>query len=96
MMINQMEGEDASEDTRLIYPKTAKSLVKIKKQPKYVRKWRHFTQYQVEVPSTPSQDQGNLLRRVSTHNLSPKAESEAKAKDKFKPFYFKLVPFVSS
>ena len=30
MMINQMEGEDASEDTRLIYPKTAKSLVKIK------------------------------------------------------------------
>ena len=38
MMINQMEGEDASEDTRLIYPKTGKSLVKIKKQPKYVRK----------------------------------------------------------
>ena len=38
MMINQMEGEDASEDTRLIYPKTAKSLVKIKNQPKYVRK----------------------------------------------------------
>ena len=40
--------------------------------------------------------QANLLRRASTHNLSPKAEAEAKAKDKFKPFYFKLVPFVSS
>ena len=38
--------------------------------------------------------QANLLRRASTHNLSPKAE--AKAKDKFKAFYFKLVPFVSS
>ena len=40
--------------------------------------------------------QVNLLRRASTHNLSPKAEAEAKAKDKFKAFYFKLVPFVSS
>ena len=40
--------------------------------------------------------QTNLLRRASTHNLSPKAEAEAKAKDKFKAFYFKLVPFVSS
>ena len=40
--------------------------------------------------------QANLLRRASTHNLSPKAEAEAKAKDKFKAFYFKLVPFVSS
>ena len=40
--------------------------------------------------------QDNLLRRASTHNLSPKAEAEAKAKDKFKAFYFKLVPFVSS
>ena len=38
--------------------------------------------------------QANLLSRASTHNLSPKAE--AKAKDKFKAFYFKLVPFVSS
>ena len=36
----------------------------------------------------------NLVRRASTHNLSPKAE--AKAKDKFKAFYFKLVPFVNS
>ena len=40
--------------------------------------------------------QVNLLRRASTYNLSPKAEAEAKAKDKFKAFYFKLVPFVSS
>ena len=40
--------------------------------------------------------QTNLLRRVSTHNLSPKAEAEAKAKDKFKTFYSKLVPFVSA
>ena len=39
--------------------------------------------------------QANLLRRASTHNLSPKAEAEAKAKDKFKAFYFKLLPFVS-
>ena len=37
----------------------------------------------------------NLLRRVSTHNLSPKTEAEAKAKDKFKAFYSILVPFVS-
>ena len=27
--------------------------------------------------------QANLLRRASTHNLSPKAEAEAKARDKF-------------
>ena len=40
--------------------------------------------------------QANLLRTESTHNLSPKAEAEAKAKDRFKVFYFKLVPFVSS
>ena len=40
--------------------------------------------------------QANLLRRTSTHNLSPKAEAEAKAKDKFKAFYFKLASFVSS
>ena len=39
--------------------------------------------------------QANLLRRVSTHYLSLKADAEAKAKDKFKGFYFKLVPFVS-
>ena len=39
--------------------------------------------------------QANLLRRASTHNLSPKAEVEVKAKDNFKAFYFKLVPFVS-
>ena len=37
--------------------------------------------------------QANLLRRVSTNNLSPKAK--AKAKGKFKAFYSKLVPFVS-
>ena len=40
--------------------------------------------------------QVNLLRKANTHNLFPKAEAEAKAKDKFKAFYFKLVPFVSS
>ena len=38
----------------------------------------------------------NLLRRASTHNLSSKVEVKVKAKDKLKPFYFKLVPFVSS
>ena len=41
-----------------------------------------------------------LLRPIcygtSTHNLSLNAEAETKAKDKFKAFYFKLVPFVSS
>ena len=45
--------------TRLIYPKTVKSLVKIKKQVKYVWKRRHFTEYWVEVPSARSQDQDN-------------------------------------
>ena len=40
--------------------------------------------------------QANLLSRASTHNLSPKAEAEAKAKNEFKAFHFKLVPFVSS
>ena len=39
--------------------------------------------------------QTNLLRRVSTDNLSRKTEAKAKAKDKFKVFYSKLVPFVS-
>ena len=39
--------------------------------------------------------QGNLLRRESTHNLPPKAEAKVKAKDKFKAFYFKVVPWVS-
>ena len=36
MMIIRLEGEDASKCTRLIYPKTVKSLAKIKKQAKYV------------------------------------------------------------
>ena len=96
MMIIQVEGEDGSNGTRSL----VKSLVKIKKQAKYVWKQRHFTQCWVEVPSAQSQDQDNsqvnLLRRTSTHNLSSNAEAEAKAKDKFKAFYFKLVPFVSS
>ena len=39
--------------------------------------------------------QTNLLRRVSTDNLSRKTETKAKAKDKLKVFYSKLVPFVS-
>ena len=38
MMINQTEGEDASKGTRLIHPKTVKSLAKIKKLAKYVQK----------------------------------------------------------
>ena len=94
------EGGDASEGTRLIYPKTVKLLVKIKEQAKYVRKQHHFTQYQVEFPLPGLKikiiTQTNLLKRTSTHNLSPKAEAEAKAKDKFKAFCFKLVSFVSS
>ena len=87
---------------KVLDSETIKSLVKIKKQAKYVWKQRHFTQYRVEVPSTRSQDQdnysANLLRRTSTHNLSPKAGAGAgaKAKEKFKAFYFKLVPFLSS
>ena len=59
MMINQAEGEDASKSTRLIYPKTVKSLVKIKKKAKYVRKLCYFSQYRVEVSSVWSQDQDN-------------------------------------
>ena len=100
MMIMWMEEEDASKGTRLIYPKTIKSLVKIKKQAKYVWKQRHFTQYQVEVPLLSLKIKTitlvNMLMRGSTHNLPPKAEAEVKAKDKVKAFYFKLVPFVSS
>ena len=38
MMINRTKDEDASKGTRLIYPKTVKSLVKTKKQAKYVQK----------------------------------------------------------
>ena len=45
-------------------------------------------------PNIKTITQANLLRRASTHNLSPKAEAEVK--DKFKAFYFKLVSFVSS
>ena len=45
-------------------------------------------------PNIKTITQANLLRRASTHNLSPNAEAEAK--DKFKAFYFKLVSFVSS
>ena len=77
MMIIGTKGEDASEGTRLIYPKTLKSLVKIKKQAKYVRKQHHFTQYRVEFPlpslKIKTITQTNLLRRASTHNLSTKA-----------------------
>ena len=69
-MINQTDGEDASED-RPIYPKTVKSLVKIKKLAKYVRKWRHFTQYRVEVPSAQSQDQGNYSGQSAKEGKYP-------------------------
>ena len=71
MMINRTEGKDASEGTRLIYPKTVKSLVKIKKRAKYVRKRRHFTQYQVEVPSTRSQDQDNYSDQSAKEGKYP-------------------------
>ena len=71
MMINQMEGEDASEGTRFIYPKTLKSLVKIKKQAKYVQKWCHFTQYRVEVPSAQSQDQDNYSGQSAKEGKYP-------------------------
>ena len=42
MMIIRTEEEDASKGTRLIYPKTVKSLVKIKKQAKYGPKTMSF------------------------------------------------------
>ena len=71
MMINWTEGKDASEGTRLIYPKTVKSLVKIKKRAKYVRKQRHFTQYRVEVPSTQSQDQDNYSDQSAKEGKHP-------------------------
>ena len=71
MMIYQTEGEDTSEGTRLIYPKTVKSLVKIKKQPKYVRKWRHFTQYRMEVRSARSQDQDNYSGQSAKEGKYP-------------------------
>ena len=54
----------------------------------------------MEVPSAQSEDQDNYsgqsAEEASTHNLSSKVEVKVKAKDKLKPFYFKLVPFVSS
>ena len=71
MMIIQTEGEDASKDTRLIYPKTVKSLARIKKQTKYVRKRPHFTQYRVEVPSAQSQDQGNYSGQSTKEGKYP-------------------------
>ena len=66
-----MEGEDASEGTRLIYRKTVTSLVKIKKQAKYVWKRRHFTQYRVEVLSAWSQDQDNYSGQSAKEDKYP-------------------------
>ena len=66
-----MEEKDASKGTRLIYPKTIKSLVKIKKQAKYVWKQRHFTQYQVETPSAQSQDQDNYSGQYANEGKYP-------------------------
>ena len=71
MMILRMEGEDASEGTRHIYPKTVKSLVKIKKQEKYVWKQHHFTQYRVEVPSAWPQDQDNYSGQSAKEGKYP-------------------------
>ena len=99
MIINQTEGEDVSKGTRLLYPKTVKSLVKVKNKQKISKndviwvntRWR-FLPPDLKIKIIT---QVNLLRRESTHNLSLKAEEEAKAKDKFKTFYSKLVPFVN-
>ena len=86
-----MEGEDASEGTRLIYPKTVKSLVKSKNKQNMSENDVILlnTGWRFPPPGLKSKTitHTNLLRRVSTHNLSPKAEAEAKAKDKFKAFY---------
>ena len=71
MMIIRTEGEDASKGTRLIYPKTVKSLVKIKKQANYVRKRPHFTHYWVEVPSVRSQDQDNYSGQSAKEGRYP-------------------------
>ena len=71
MMIIRTKGEDAFEGTRLIYPKTVKSLIKIKKQAKYVRKRCHFTRYRVEVPSTWSQDQDNYSDQSAKEGKYP-------------------------
>ena len=65
-MINRMQGEDASEGTRLIYPKTVKSLAKIKKLAKYVWKWRHFSQDQDQ-----SQDQDNYSGQSAKEGKYP-------------------------
>ena len=59
MMIIRTEGDNASKGTRLIYPKTVKSLIKIKKQAKYVQKRHNFTQDRVKVVSARSQNQDN-------------------------------------
>ena len=99
MMINQAEGEDASKSTRLIYPKTVKSLVKIKKKQNmfenYVILVNTGWRFPLSGLKIKTITQANLLRGVSTHYLSLKDEAEAKAQDKFKVFYFKLIPFVS-
>ena len=73
MMIIRTEEEDASKGTRLIYPKTVKSLADwlFKSQLNYVWKQRHFTQYRVEVPSTVSQDQDNYSGRSAKEDKYP-------------------------
>ena len=101
MMIMWMEEEDASKGTRLIYPKTIKSLVKIKKNKQNMSENNVIllnTRWRLPLLSLKIKTITlvNMLMRASTHNLPPKAEAEVKAKDKVKAFYFKLVPFVSS
>ena len=87
MMISQMEGEDASEGNRLIYPNMSENDVILLN-----------TEWRFPLPGLKIKNitQANLLRRASTHNLFPKVVLKVKVKDKFKRFYFKLVPFVSS
>ena len=100
MMINQTEGEDASEGTRLIYLKKLNHWLKSNNNQNMSENDVILlnTRWRFPLPSLKIKTitQADLLRRESTHNLFPKVVVKVKAKDKFKPFYFKLVPFLSS
>ena len=99
MIINQTEGEDASEGTRLIYPKKLNHWLKSKNNQNMSENDVILlnTMWRFPLPGLKIKriTQTNLLRRASTNNLFPKVVLKVKAKDKFKPFYFKLVPFAS-
>ena len=90
MMINQTEGEDASEGTRLIYLKKLNHWLKSNNNQNMSENDVILlnTGWRFPLPSLKIKTitQANLLRRASTHNLPPRLRLRSRPRISSSPF----------